>query len=100
MKTGAEFHRICTHWQRLTKMREAGLSSKPKKTIQSAAQIGASAVVVHLGYVRMRSFTRKLVNLYNLNKKDSWRYSRVLQKFKRVRSKTFSSPHGCCDEKY
>ncbi|MDP8219555.1 MAG: sugar phosphate isomerase/epimerase [Candidatus Theseobacter exili] len=56
-------------------------------TFESALRIGAKAVVVHLGYIKMRSFTRELVSLFIRGKRNTEKYEKLLGKFKSVREK-------------
>ena len=61
--------------------------SQTLNTFESALRIGAKAVVVHLGYIKMRSFTRELVSLLIRGKRNTEKYEKLLGKFKSVREK-------------
>ncbi len=57
------------------------------RSIDCAAELGATAVVMHCGMVGMRDYTRRLVALLEQGKKDSWRYQRLRRKALRVRER-------------
>lgn len=56
-------------------------------TIDFAADIGAKAVVVHVGNVKMRHFTRKLINLIESGKRHSPKFEKLKLKMLMIRDK-------------
>jgi sugar phosphate isomerase/epimerase len=57
------------------------------KTVNFASHVGAKAVVVHAGRVRMRHLTRKLIALQESGKQYSSKYERVKMKLLAARDK-------------
>jgi sugar phosphate isomerase/epimerase len=57
-----------------------------KRTIDTAASLGAKAVVLHCGRVQMQDETRKLIELYNRGLKDTEAFSQLKEEFVRERA--------------
>ncbi len=71
-----------------TSRRETERQQAVKHTLRSidcAAELGASVVVMHCGMVGMRNYTRRLVDLCGQGKKHGWRYSLLHRRVLRVR---------------
>ncbi|MEO7676166.1 MAG: TIM barrel protein, partial [Verrucomicrobiota bacterium] len=47
------------------------------KTIETAARVGARAVVLHMGCIEMKDYTDKLVDLVGEGKKDTPKYEKI-----------------------
>jgi sugar phosphate isomerase/epimerase len=57
------------------------------RTIDFAGRLGARVVVLHLGYVKMRAYTRKLLLLYGRGKLGTPRFERIKQRALLVRGR-------------
>jgi len=62
------------------------------RTIDCAAALGAKAVVMHLGRVRMRHYTTRLLNFHLEGRAESPRYHRLAEKAITVRDKKRQKP--------
>ena len=57
------------------------------KTMQIAAELGARAVVLHLGYVLMERIMENLFELYDAGKVNSDEYKKALEEFRALRER-------------
>jgi len=57
-----------------------------KRSIDTAARLGAKAVVLHCGRVEVADYTRELINLYNQGKNNSGEFHELKNKMVRERS--------------
>jgi sugar phosphate isomerase/epimerase len=57
------------------------------RTIDWAAALGAKAVVLHLGRVEMRNYTRRLLDLHGAGKADAPKFQRLREKAVAMREK-------------
>ena len=57
------------------------------KTIQIASELGATAIVLHLGMVQMDTVREELFSLYNAGKVGSDEHKRKLEEFKKLRDR-------------
>jgi len=57
------------------------------RTIDWAASLGAKAVVLHLGRVEMRNYTRRLIELQAAGKGDSQKFQKLLERGVALREK-------------
>lgn len=58
-----------------------------RRTIEFAASLGAALVVVHLGVVRMRDYTQRLLALYAAGRAESSRFIRLREKALAIRAR-------------
>lgn len=56
------------------------------RTLECAAMVGARRVVLHLGRVRMRAYTVRLLRMVELQRRDRPRFARLREKALRVRA--------------